>query len=145
MSYLRNFRGVPAQTEPSAVSVVASSISDPDVEAKFTHLRLNAASAQAVINAISGHVQALNLSHNRIEQLPRSIPPKVIGLNLSFNVLTSMRGAKALVNLIELNVSNNNITRYVRHPSLVGLVVPRLNACRICRCSTYVCVCVCGV
>lgn len=114
MSYLRNFRGVPTQTEPSAVSVVASSISDPDVEAKFTHLRLNAASAQAVINAISGHVQALNLSHNRIEQLPRSIPPKVIGLNLSFNVLTSMRGAKALVNLIELNVSNNNITRYVR-------------------------------
>eukprot|EP01033_Poteriospumella_lacustris_P010795 gene10795-7684_t len=121
MSYLRNFRGVPTQTEPSAVSVVASSISDPDVEAKFTHLRLNAASAQAVINAISGHVQALNLSHNRIEQLPRSIPPKVIGLNLSFNVLTTMRGAKALVNLIELNVSHNNITSLVELSACFGL------------------------
>jgi hypothetical protein len=121
MSYLRNFKGVPNQTDPSAGSVVASSISDPDLEAKFTHLRLNGMSAQAVINSISGHVQALNLSHNRIEQLPRSLPVKVVGLNLSFNLLSNLRGSRALSNLIELNVSNNSLTSLLDLSYCVGL------------------------
>lgn len=112
-SYLKIFHRQSNVPDQSGVSVVASSISDPDQEAKFTHLRLNSISAQAVINSLSNHVQALNLSHNRIEQLPRSIPPKVVGLNLSFNLLTSFKGMKSLSNLIELNVSSNNIDKYV--------------------------------
>jgi Leucine-rich repeat (LRR) protein len=97
------------QPDQSEASQMDATI--PDGTAKFTRLRLTSISAQAVINSLTERVTALNLSHNKIETLPQFFPLHVLGLNLSYNMLTHLKGVKALGNIIELNLSHNHLTR----------------------------------
>lgn len=84
------------------------------VDAKFRGLKLDSYSALSVISTLSNYVEAIDLSHNRIEELPSVLPKSIIGLNLSHNkiqLLTSHSLSKDISHLIELNLSHNQIAR----------------------------------
>ncbi|RYY72653.1 leucine-rich repeat domain-containing protein [archaeon] len=66
-----------------------------------------------MINSCSNSLQALDLSHNRIDSLPVAIPSQLIALNLSKNHISELSSPKALFQLVELNLSRNRIRRYV--------------------------------
>ncbi len=65
----------------------------------------------SVISSLTERVQAIDLSHNRIEDLPRELPKSVIGLNISYNKIQHFHVSKDLNHLIELNLSHNHITK----------------------------------
>eukprot|EP01031_Cornospumella_fuschlensis_P046267 gene46267-56647_t len=90
-------------------------------QARFTRLKLTTASAQSVINSCGDSLQALDLSHNRIDSLPSTVPSKLIALNLSKNHISELSSPKALFQLVELNLSRNRIRRSLGLALLVQL------------------------
>lgn len=110
-SYAKNFATISSLSRSNSRNLLIEEDLDPDHDAKFTNLNLNAISAQAVVNTLSQHVNALNFAHNKIAHLPRHLPPKLIGLNLAFNMIHDLKGIKGMTHLVELNLSHNFLER----------------------------------
>lgn len=81
-------------------------------EATFRHQFLTTDKAEILLAQLH-NLQALNLSQNKLDALPRGIPSCLIALDLSFNFFTSFPSSDRISNLIELKISNNNIERLV--------------------------------
>lgn len=109
-------------------------------EMNFRGLKLNNYSMHSMISTLAGNstysttnpaffntggggggggvvIEAIDFSHNRIEDLPHSLPRSILGLNLSYNKiqkfshLGSNSIAKELNHLIEINLSHNHISK----------------------------------
>jgi Leucine-rich repeat (LRR) protein len=71
----------------------------------------------SVISTLTGNIQAIDLSYNRIENLPNSLPLSIIGLNLAHNKISKLLSgsnhslSKDLNHLIELNLSHNHLSK----------------------------------
>ena len=79
-------------------------------EATFRHQFLTTDKAEILLAQLN-NLQALNLSQNKLDSLPRGIPSCLIALDMSFNFFTSFPPSDRISNLIELKLSNNNIER----------------------------------
>ena len=64
----------------------------------------------SVISSLTEKVQAIDLSHNRIENLPRGLPKSILGMNISYNKIQHFHVSKDLNHVIELNISHNHIS-----------------------------------
>jgi Leucine-rich repeat (LRR) protein len=82
------------------------------MEVNFKGLKLNNYSMHSVISTLSERIEAIDLSHNRIEDLPHGLPKSILGLNLAYNKIQKFTVPKDLNHLIELNLSHNHISRY---------------------------------
>ena len=78
--------------------------------------KLNTEKAEILISQLPDLV-ALNLAHNHLNNVPRSLPPSLIALDLSFNEFKAFPATYRLRNLVELKLSNNLLD------SIVGLSV----------------------
>ena len=83
------------------------------LQATFRFQFLTDAKAEVLLSQLP-NLLALNLSQNKLEDVPTGIPPTLIALDLSFNLLTSLSDSRRLTNLIELKLSNNAIERYTQ-------------------------------
>ena len=81
-------------------------------EATFRHQFLTTDKAEILLAQLN-NLQALNLSQNKLDSLPRGIPSCLIALDLSFNLFSTFPSSDRISNLIELKLSNNNIERWV--------------------------------
>lgn len=82
------------------------------VEGKFAGLHLSTASCAAILTSVSEEVQAIDFSHNVIDNLPTALPINVLGVDFSHNFLRDLSiTSTSWGNIIELNLSHNHITR----------------------------------
>ena len=79
-------------------------------EATFRQQCLTTEKAEILLAQLN-NLKALNLSHNKLDMLPRGIPSTLIALDLSYNMFTSFPRSERIHNLIELKISNNSIVR----------------------------------
>lgn len=74
----------------------------------FRNQNLTTEKAEVIIAQLRDLV-AIDLSHNRMNALPRGIPYSLIALDLSFNKFRSFQTTHRLSNLVELKITNNFI------------------------------------
>ena len=79
-------------------------------EATFRQQCLTTEKAEILLAQLN-NLKALNLSHNKLDMLPRGLPSTLIALDLSYNMFTSFPRSERIHNLIELKISNNSIVR----------------------------------
>jgi Leucine-rich repeat (LRR) protein len=71
----------------------------------------------SVISTLTDNIEAIDLSYNRIEYLPNSLPKSIIGLNLAHNKIVKLLSgsnqslSKDLNHLMELNLSHNHLSK----------------------------------
>jgi hypothetical protein len=127
MSYLRNFSQRRTQSPPplpGSSSPRKNRSSSPKdsrkgketmhndlTEVNFKGLKLNNYSMHSVISTLTERIEAIDLSHNRIEDLPHGLPKSIIGLNISYNKIQRFHVSKELNQLMELNLSHNHISK----------------------------------
>jgi Leucine-rich repeat (LRR) protein len=82
------------------------------VEAEFRNKDLTYETSQSILLYLES-ITALDLSYNKIERFPQLLPASLTALNLSHNALSFIKIAPGnLKNLVELNLSFNNLERY---------------------------------
>lgn len=78
-------------------------------QARYRYHNLTSILAEEIVGALST-TQAIDLSYNAIDQLPRTASPILIALDVSFNAIERPIVLHSGYHLVELNMCNNRIT-----------------------------------
>lgn len=78
-------------------------------QARYRYHNLTSILAEEIVGALST-TQAIDLSYNAIDQLPRTTSPILIALDVSYNAIERPIILHSDYHLVELNMCNNRIT-----------------------------------
>ena len=78
------------------------------VVASFRHQNLNMESVIRIMAQLDS-IKALDLSYNKLNSLPKLLPPKMIAIDLSYNPIKSLHGFTDVANIVELKLNYNKI------------------------------------